>query len=67
MKYEFNILSPDGIEIRNENFESYAQAWQFFEKWKKSFEIQGYYSSCKGKIHLEDLRNFCTPVKRPIN
>lgn len=65
-KYEYNILSPDGIEIRNENFTSYAQAWRYFYKWKKSFENQGYYSSNRGRIKLEDLRNFCSGVKKEI-
>ena len=61
-KLEYNILSPDGIEIRQENFKTFLEAWEFFDLWKTRFVNQGYYSSNRGRILLEDLRAFCIPV-----
>lgn len=60
----YNILSPDGIEIRHEDFKTKDEAIKFFFEWQKRFAHQGYYSSVNGKIPLEDLELECEIVKR---
>jgi len=60
---EFNILSPDGINISQENFYIPEQAEEYFFQWQKRFEIQGYYSSNKGRISLKDLRSTCKKIQ----
>ena len=41
----YDILSPDGITIRmgdHELFGNYQEARDYFDRWKKRFEQQGY-------------------------
>lgn len=64
MNKQYNILSPDGFSIRNEDFDSKEEAIKFFrEIWIKRFEQQGYYSSNNGRIPLCDLEESCTLVE----
>jgi hypothetical protein len=54
-KYE--VLSPDGftIEFDKPYYTSKEKAFEAFDKWKKRYEVQGYYSSNNGRIPLEEL------------
>jgi hypothetical protein len=59
MKIE--VLSPDGftIEFGKPYYPSKKKAFEAFDKWKKRYELQGYYSSNEyGRIPLEDLENY---------
>jgi hypothetical protein len=55
MKIE--VLSPDGftIEFGKPYYPSKKKALEAFDKWKKRYELQGYYSSNNGRIPLCDL------------
>jgi hypothetical protein len=57
-KYE--VLSPDGftIEFDRPYYTSKEKAFEAFDKWKKRYEVQGYYSSNNGRITLDDLENY---------
>jgi hypothetical protein len=60
MKYQ--ILSPDGFPLERDvkGYTSKKKAIEAFNNWKKRYETQGYYSSVNhGKIHLDDLIDFC--------
>jgi len=60
-KYE--VLSPDGftIEFDRPYYLSKKKAFEAFDKWKKRYEQQGYYSSNNyGRIPLDQLENYCT-------
>ncbi|MCL4640122.1 MAG: hypothetical protein M5Z89_14090, partial [Olivibacter sp.] len=54
----YNILSPDGIYISFDWFDSPELAWQFYAEWKCGFERLGYYSSNVARIPLERLDEF---------
>lgn len=57
---QHNILSPDNISIRQENFKSKEEAITYFEDvWKPRFKSQGYYSSNNGRIPLDELDCHC--------
>ncbi len=62
-KSKFNVLSPDGFQIDLEEYENKEKAWKAFEMWKNRFEMQGYYSSNKGRISLNELKNHCKLIK----
>jgi hypothetical protein len=62
---KYKILSPDGftIEFGVTYYPSMKKSKEAFEKFKKRFEFQGYYSSTKfGRIPLDQLENYCTFV-----
>lgn len=59
----YNIISPDGFTISFDNFSSPKETFDYYKQWVSRFEIQGYYSSNKGNIELDDLHNFCQFVK----
>lgn len=63
MKTKYDIISPDGFSIRGEPFSSKKQAEKYFNLWKKRFEFQGYYSSCNGRIALDELEGYCRLVE----
>jgi hypothetical protein len=59
---KYQILSPDGftIEFEPHFYTSKKKAMEAFDKWKKNYERQGYYSSSKyGRIDLSDLKDYC--------
>jgi hypothetical protein len=65
-KYE--VLSPDGftIEFDKPYYESSQLAFEGFDRWKKRYEVQGYYSSNDyGRIPLEDLEDYI--IVRALN
>jgi hypothetical protein len=61
-KIRYQILSPDGFFLERNvvGYTSRKRAMESFNKWKKGYETQGYYSSVKyGRIPLEDLEDYC--------
>ena len=54
---KIQVLSPDGfiIDFAKPHYNSYKKAIEAIEKWKKRFEMQGYYSSNYGRIPLAEL------------
>jgi hypothetical protein len=59
---KYQILSPDGFTIEREPYfyTSKKKAMEAFDKWKKNYEHQGYYSSSKyGRITLSELEDYC--------
>ena len=58
---KYDVISPDGFSIHfSDTYPSKKKAREAFEKWKKNFERQGYYSSTShGRIPLEDLEQYC--------
>jgi len=61
---KWNILSPDRIPVRIENFKTKKEMLSFFTEWKKRFKNQGYYSSNSyGRINLKELNDFCEIIK----
>jgi hypothetical protein len=60
---KFRILSPDNIDIRMDKFEyTKKQVPQELEGFAKRYERQGYYSSNRGRIPLEDITEQCSVV-----
>ncbi len=56
----FVVISPDGFAIsRDEEYPSVFAALRAFVRWRERFRIQGYYSSNRGRIPLEDLHLYC--------
>ena len=58
----YEVLSPDGftIEFDRPYYTSKKNAIEAFDKWKKRYEQQGYYSSNNGRITLNELENYIT-------
>lgn len=54
------VLSPDGFAIHHsDTYKSKFSAIRAFVKWRENYRSQGYYSSTKGRIPLENLHNYC--------
>jgi hypothetical protein len=55
------VLSPDGftIEFNKWSYPSLKKAEEAFEKWKKKYVVQGYYSSNFQRIPLNELKSYC--------
>jgi hypothetical protein len=64
-KKQYDILSPDGIAISfSDTYSTFIEMARAFINWKNNFKKQGYYSSGKyGRIHLDDLRDYCEIVE----
>jgi len=63
-KKRYDVISPDGFSIHfSDTYESIEAAKVAFEQWKKRFEAQGYYSSNRGRIPLDELEEHCTMVE----
>jgi hypothetical protein len=61
---KWDVISPDGISIHHEDtYDSPEKAIEAFYEWKKRYEHQGYYSSAKGRICLDDLQSECSLVE----
>lgn len=59
-KIRFDILSPDGFSIHPvDTYSSPEAAWAAFDEWKKRYEMQGYYSSNRWRIPLDELKDHC--------
>ncbi len=57
---KFIVISPDGITINNNRYDSMQEAIDGFTAWAKQYEKQGYYSSNNGRIPLNELEENCT-------
>jgi hypothetical protein len=59
---KYIVLSPDGftIEFDRSYYTSMKKAMEAFNKWKERYVIQGYYSSNRGRIPLNELEENCT-------
>lgn len=63
-KKQYDILSPDGFSIHPvDTYSSPKKAWAAFDKWKKGYEVQGYYSSNRGRIPLDELKDNCRLIE----
>ena len=64
-KIRYDVISPDGFSIHPvDTYPSEKKAREAFDKWKKPYEIQGYYSSTNyGRIPLDELFNHCKIVE----
>lgn len=65
-KVRYDVISPDGFSIHREGtFPSVAAAKKALALWAKRYEMQGYYSSARGRIALTALPSYCkiVPVK----
>jgi hypothetical protein len=62
---KFDVISPDGFSIHfSDTYSNKKEAKKAFEKWKKNYERQGYYSSVNyGRIPLNELHNYIKIVK----
>ncbi len=62
-KILYDILSPDGFTIRmpgDRLFKTKEEGIGYYNKWKKRFEVQGYYSANYGRIPLDELDHECS-------
>ena len=63
-KKQFDVISPDGFSIHfSDTYNTREEAMNAFFEWKKRYEQQGYYSSNKGRIPLDELENHCRIVE----
>ena len=60
---KYNVLSPDGFPIHfSKTYKTIKEAKNAIQEWKKRYEFQGYYSSNRGRIPLNELENYCEIV-----
>jgi Ca2+-binding EF-hand superfamily protein len=60
---KYNVLSPDGFPIHfSKTYKTIKEAKNAIQEWKKRYEFQGYYSSNRGRIDLNELENYCEIV-----
>jgi len=63
-KKKYRLLSPDGFDIEMDAVYTQSELMPAFEKFKKRFEKQGYYStSNRTKIDLQDLEDYMQVVE----
>jgi hypothetical protein len=61
---KYRLLSPDGFDIEMDAVYTQSELMPAFEKFKKRFEKQGYYStSNRTKIDLQDLEDYMQVVE----
>jgi len=62
---KFVILSPDGFTIESDKpyYRSLNELHTAFAIWKERFVLQGYYSSNRGRIPLDNLLEECIVKK----
>lgn len=61
---KFNVLSPDGFAIHYEDtYPTKKAAKEAMMKWIENYRKQGYYSSVRGRIPLEDVPMYCRIIK----
>jgi hypothetical protein len=57
---KFDVLSPDGFSIHPiDVYDTPEDAKLAIAEWIKRYEKQGYYSSVKGRIPLDELESWC--------
>lgn len=63
-KKQFDVISPDGFSIHpSDTYKTKEEAMNAFFEWKKRYEHQGFYSSNKGRIPLDELEQHCEIVE----
>jgi hypothetical protein len=63
-KKGIRILSPDGFDIEFDTVYPGREAAKIaFDKWVKRYEAQGYYSSNRGRIPLDELESHCQLIE----
>ena len=63
-KTRYDVISPDGFSIHFSNtYPTKEDAMIAFGEWKKRYEGQGYYSSNRGRIPLDELEHYCKIVE----
>lgn len=64
-KEKFVILSPDGFPIERDKayYRTLNELHKAFVIWKERFVLQGYYSSNRGRIPLDNLLEECIVKK----
>ncbi len=60
---KFDILSPDGFSIEGGKTYTRREIKEAFNNWKSRYEKQGYYSSNRGRIDLDELEQNCTLIE----
>lgn len=64
LKQVENNFAKDGIAIHHsDTYDSPEQAREKLREWMKRYEAQGYYSSNRGRIPLNELESYCTIKK----
>jgi hypothetical protein len=67
MEKHFQVLSPDGLPIGFETYDSQESAEEALKLFASRYEAQGYYSTytsgLRVQIPLEQITNFCTIVE----
>ena len=59
----FDVLSPDGFPITfNKTYFSKPEANKALDKFVEKYKTQGYYSSNKGKIPFDKIKDNCKTV-----
>lgn len=63
-EFRFIPMSPDGFPFDpDDTFATEQEAWDAIKNiYCKRYETQGYYSSNRGRISLEDLPAHCTVI-----
>jgi hypothetical protein len=61
-KEKYQIISPDGLPITDEPFESKQEALAYVHGWRDHFQQQGYYAGVSKRISLEELAGHLTIV-----
>ncbi|WP_062055707.1 hypothetical protein [Aquimarina longa] len=56
----YQVFSPDGFSISQDTYSTPEEQKEAFNKWKKRYQNQGYYSSNNGRIPLDYLEQYCT-------
>jgi hypothetical protein len=63
-KKRYDVLSPDGFSIHfSDTYATKKEAKNAFNEWKKRYESQGFYSSNKGRIPLNELEDYCKIIE----
>lgn len=61
MSKKHQVISPDGFSIENnDGYDTLEAAREAFELWKSRYTQQGYYSSNRGRIPLDELEDYCS-------
>ena len=64
MAKKFDVISPDGFSIHfSDLYDTKEDAMIAFSDWKKRYEQQGYYSSNRGRIPLNELEQHCKIIE----
>jgi hypothetical protein len=61
---QFDVISPDGFSIHHsDTYNTKEQAKNALTEWVKRYEHQGFYSSNRGRIPLDELEQHCEIVE----